>query len=477
MRFNAERKAVQNRVMLYLFALLIPVMGSCARLTSISASRNTEKAFSIVALHFDEEVSYTVLETKEGRSLRLSLPDCQIETSAAEKLTSLRDACIQSVQWEAHSDELVLVVTFRGQMKPLVWETRNPFSLVLDISPAEVQGSSTQPQSSLKKDSETKKEPAVEVTEPPAEKTVAAAQPEKEVKASPQSIKPKTNEKKEEKKIILPDAESPQGHFLTGSMLRQKGQYSEALLHFQQARKDPDLYARSTAEIANIYHQIGSVEKEILEWENLFRHVTQETQSQRVIAGSYTGTIEHQGNAGISQDQHDANSEVHSVTSKKSGSVLIYLSVGMVLILSVILFRFYSKKKEMRLYSLLHTEEESAEEEKVPAKPEPVAKQEEKAPPETSEKTEIKEDSDWGKKPTVESALPPLDDILSEIPTKDKKKDGPIKPAEETAREVFSLSEQGLSIQEIAEKLGLGQDEVRLILNLQREEEPAEVEG
>jgi hypothetical protein len=250
------------------------------------------------------------------------------------------------------------------------------------------------------------------------------------------------------------DELTAEAHFYRGLSLHGEGHLELALQHFQVARRDPRLFAKATAEMANVYHQLGRVEDEVAAWEELFAKV-RETGYQFIEEGE---------NGRIPPGTFDAQSEVHldpggeSLASKGVNSLMLYPFMGVVVILMGAVFMLFKKMAQLRRvvsgYSYVLNSKK--------AKPEPIEKQPAPEPdlPSETPKPEAAEPSD---------ETPAVEEKVSMNDTKEE----PARPAEETAMEVISLSEQGYSIQEIAEKLGLGQDEVRLILNLQREEKAA----
>ncbi len=421
----------------------------------------------------------------------LSIPDCQLEEEARDQLSSLSNNFINSIEFNDDGGNLLLEFRFGGKMKPVVWETRNPFSLVLDITSVGTLSSTTpavkskpaqqkkpvQPKpkpAQLESRTEKKKEDDkpgdeqkrdVEESKKPVFVPAGVrktSEEKKPVEFKPKGIQP---QKASEEKTASPSPAptravieiTPETHFYKGLTLHEDGKNQQALKHFQQARKDPHLFAESTAEIAAIYHQLGRTQEEIAEWEKLFSRLRASgySPSDELLGGNIQD-LDLSNNPGGSQSDQQGAAEASGAASGFLITVLcgiILLLTGGLVWLYLIVRKLQDKlgikpaklkislklKKSWKKVAAENEEEEQEEKEESSEEEEPQTKPEEPSAEEES--------TPWG-----EAEKP--DD----------------RPSEETATEVISLSEQGFSIQEIAEKLGLGQDEVRLILNLQREE-------
>jgi tetratricopeptide (TPR) repeat protein len=448
---NKERSALRYRILCTIVALALPLVVQGGQLTSFNVSKKGNRNYAILALHFDREVQYDLVELNGGNALQLTLRGCQLDPLAAEELASHRGGYIRNVGLSVRNEEAVLDFQFTTALKSVIWETRDPYTLILDLSPvAKAQPKSENPPPSIKKvtRAEERKTGGTATKTAPRKSEVIEKKAEQQINPPPQ---PKNKNSANTELAVDSGSMSPQEHFLKGSLLRHEGKYSEALHHFEQARRDPDLFARCTAEIANIHRQLGQDQNEIAEWEKLFGVLHEENRARseqigELMAAQAAGGEEE--TRGILKDsQWSSLLGGGMLTLALTGFVLLLLGATIRLHFTVRNLQKSQKPKEKPVSAPLEAERVTEPE----VEPQPVveARPEEQPAP-------------------VETAAPAEEEFADEEPTEISQS------TEKTAQEVFSLSEQGLSIQEIAEKLGLGQDEVRLILNLQREEAPQE---
>lgn len=434
---------MRYRSLYFILALSLPLGAWGGNLTSFNVSKNESRNFSIMALHFDREVVYNVEQSSGGRALQLTLQNCQLDPKTAEELASHKGGLIRDVELKVKNNALVVDIQFSTTVNSVVWETRNPYSLILDISSVGAKKQSGAISTAVKKSPvEKQKTSKVAAAKPSPSKSSEIGKKEEKPVQKPQQ-RPDTAPPKSEK-VIPESASSPQEHFLKGSMLRHEGKYKEALEHFQQARKDPDLFARSTAEIANIYRQLGKDGEEIAEWEKLFAVVHEENLSRRAQLSELTASSH------ADQEFEGRQDESQERPLLRVGGFLAFALIwAVILLLGGTAWLFFTVRKLQKNLRVVGS----------PVSPpkETVPLPETKPDPDSERMTKPKEAA-------AEAVQPDSPEPKSAAETSFA--------TEKFAQEVFSLSEQGLSIQEIAEKLGLGQDEVRLILNLQREEAP-----
>lgn len=457
-RTNEEEvKTVRiSSLVLLIIVLLVPIAVFGGSLTSISGSVDSPGDFSILALHFDQPVPYTVRELNQGRALRLTITGGQLDDGISRQLNELQNRFVRDVQVTQSEKTLVLTFHFTDRMKPVVWETHNPFSLVFDVSAVH-----TPSKSSASK----------------AVSTSPVPQHQKE-SSPPVASKPKGSQPAGKHKSSTPI--TPADHYREGLALRRQGHLEQALEHFQKARLDPDLCAEATAEIAEVSHQLGRTEEEIAAWERLFYELrisgyspeTGQQPADKTVSADLAGTV-----------TKDSSQPKSSLWSR----LILYMLLLAVAALSYVTFRLYRTIKAMRVQLIINEPSEAKDAE--------ITKEEEveelgdtaNQTPITEEIPQPKSEDDAAPEPEEPTPPPePESKTQGRTPVKipwgeeadQSAEDTSSKTSEETAEEVHSLSEQGFSIQEIAEKLGLGQDEVRLILNLQREgdKESAEAE-
>ncbi len=461
-------------------ALVVPVVADGARLTSVSGSQETRDDFSILALHFDKTVPYTVDELDGGRAMRLNLPDCQADPEAQRRLENFTNRFIRSAELKPKAGGLEIRFNFTRAMKAVVWETNDPFSLVFDFSPASETQVTSKPRTSAASASEpvaAVKQSALEAKTTPESSTSPVRTNPPETQAPTRRAEPQPRREADETQCIVPI--TPEEHYYEALKLRARGDLQGALSHLEKARLDPGLFARATVEIAGVYHELGRRDAEIAAWERLFaelRSMGLTSPAQEKI-WSPTPTFED-------AEATDSGIEGESTeTGSKWATILIWLLTAAVIGMGFVIFRLYKTIKALQFQMIINapspeedkpgadTEEEEEEEETLlgePGKPseseaETVRRlQKDPEPAEETSQDEEEEDDTSG-----ESSWDEMDE-------EEKKA---LRSSEETAAEVHALSEQGFSIQEIAEKMKLGQDEVRLILNLQREGEPAEAEA
>jgi hypothetical protein len=438
--------------LLLFIALLIPLSAFAGRLMSISGSEKTRESYTILALHFDKRVPYTVQELDGGTKLKLTIPGGDVDQAALKELRALKNDLITSTSVFPTENGLILEFSFKGEVRPNVWETRNPFSLVLDISVLEKPKASLKPKSTSTITATPKQQQRKFV---PAGAQSRRTNKEVEQHTAKQPSSTAAHQEKSgqsEKKSASNAADlTAETHFYKGLSLHRDGQLVKALGHFREARKDPHLFAKATAEIANIYHQLGRSEDEVAAWEEVFAKVREtghqfldEQGSEIIPLEAYEGS-DHQAGDHLDSDSGEA-------VSSGVSPFILYPLIAVIMLMMGAVFMLYKKVAQLRLIVGGHgTIPEPAEEKPMP---------EPELPPEIPEPEPATESTE--EVPIEEEAVP-WGDAEEESS----------RPAEETAMEVISLSEQGFSIQEIAEKLGLGQDEVRLILNLQREEKAA----
>lgn len=428
----------------FFVVLMLPVAAWCARLTSISASKNTNGGFSIVALHFDEVVPYTVREMDGGQKLQLSIPNCRADQNASADLLALKNALIENVNTSDESHKLVLEFRFTGRMKSNVWETRNPFSLVLDVSPdAKVENKAGSKAITQNQSGSTNEKPVFRPAGAKAARDKEKNQSEGSQKESPNKPTGGTSNKAKSAEA------TPAAHFQKGLTLKAQGRYEAALEQLKEARKDRSLYAKCTIEIAGLYHQLGRSADEIAEWEELFDFMKERGYTAPMISTRLGGTTVDPG-YGASSSEDGALLPVTGTEARGGGrgQYLLYSIIAVLAI--VVIWLFITVRKLQTTLFYLSIERDSPEAEELEKTEEP------------EEEPEKQSASDDLHEPPEETASTDISRGESETESS--------KASEETALEIISFSEQGLSIPEIAEKLGMGQDEVKLILNLQREE-------
>jgi len=473
-----------------LLIFLIPLTAFAGRLQSVSGAEKAKDDYAILALHFDRVVPYSVQEDDTGRNLHLTIPDTYIEAPAERELSKLRNKLIRNVHITNVGGKLELEFEFSRPMQSLVWETRNPFSLVLDISKSQTV---SQPTTIPDKELATAKQ---------SEKSSVQKQSDSSRNSSLKTVKNDNSKANQNVAQHMADTASksihtgsippvspseqgqlsPQAHFLQALECKTDGNYGQALDHLQKASEEPSLYVKATTEMASIYRMLGWQEEEIAAWERLFTAL----QVQGLTKDETT-------NSRFRADYSNSDSELRASSSSspdhsRLSTVLTVLLTILIIGLGALAFFLYKQMTllnfKLALNESIKTERHS---EAPPQKtPEPVKQKipepedeveiEPEPQPETEDESdlefeeEIEEDLDLESIQSTEEKVPWGGDNLEEgVPEEERS-------SEDTATEVYALSEQGFTIQEIAEKLGLGQDEVRLILNLQREDSKMELE-
>lgn len=446
---------MRYRAIIFLIAWALPALLRADCLTSVRSSYHARENFAIVVLQFDREVAYRVREGSSGTSARITLPGCRIEPQAARVLTEVAKRTgklIRSIQIDSSGasrssdgdDSVVggpaIDLLFPGKTRLLLRESSQPFSLILDISPAPKGGSAPV------------KEKASEKTLPARNEKSTPPKPQLKspLKADSVKVKEETDwlengrkalAKKQTReafnafeKAALQYPDSLEAHYQMGLILKQWGQLDSALDHLQKARQDSRLFKPATTQIAAIYRQQGRSAEEIAEWEKILTKLKDEgvapAEPPEDVIAIERGSEE---SAEISAQNGSA------VYARRGGiSPVQYGLWAIVVVLSIVIAVIYRRQREFQrtIRALLDTGE-------------PEAPPAEEAAEEPASSKDV--------------ALDVKDVVGSPSQPKNR-------PSEETTRQVFDLNSAGLSIHDIAEKLNLGQDEVRLILNLKREE-------
>jgi tetratricopeptide (TPR) repeat protein len=402
-------------------------------LTGVQSSHHAAEQFSIIVLRFDEKPVYHLRQTNDGAGVEITIADCRVSPGVLTQIRSLRDALLKSAAAEAESNLVFLDFKFNRAVKIVERTTEKPFSLILDITPAPGAGkqpvaaadrkpTSAPPQKNTLESEAKPRLPAADVG------TTSAPQSGNELEYGKKLLAAKREKEAYDafRRALLENPRLVEAHYLLGLLARKWGQYDEAIGHFQAAKRD-SIYARQAlTELASIYRQLGRSSDEIEQWEEFF---AASKNDQQMTAPAQDLPV-------AAADSSLAHPPPRPV--EKGSSPLLYFLLLIVLILICAVALLYYKQRELHrtIAALLESgeEPESARKRPPPAEPEPPSQED---------------------RETTEQA----------------------RKAEETAREVQSLYDAGMSIPAIAEKLNMGQDEVRLILNLMREEKsksPAE---
>jgi tetratricopeptide (TPR) repeat protein len=421
-----------------------------AQLTSVQSSYHSYGGFALLVLRFDQDVAHQIESAEGGRVLLITLPGCILTPQAATELTAVRNDLQKGILTSGAAGELVLRLEFTRAIKFKGSDTYNPRCVILDFSPADDSPSSEPVKQT---------EPLVKKPPEPIKKSEASSSSSTRSKGSAQSYanlgKQALADKRESQAIeyltkalrLAPD--HPEAHYLLGLMQRKWGQPESAIPHFQKAKADPVLVSQACMELASIYRQLGRTAEEVAEWEMFFAvmkkfHALPDSLTDLVLPDSAETLPEDNESEFVAPTTpvlatQDSLKSVVSTTPVKSESVMVYVLSAVVALLAGVIILLYVKQRELqRTINLLMVKDEERDFGSLsstsarPASSEP--------PPQLG----------------MEPARP--------VPLPESR------GADETAREVLGLYKAGMSIQGIAEKLAIGQDEVKLILNLQRSE-------
>lgn len=410
--------------------MLIPAIltatAFAGELTGVQSSHHPAERFSIIVLRFDGKPVYHIRQTMNGSGAEITIADCRVSPGVLTQIRSLKDALLKSASAEAESNLVFLDLHFQSPVKIVERTTEKPFSLILDIAPAFSAGAQpiSTPDPGTPPSSPAKKRQTLE-SKPRVPAVVAEPAPTPNSGNNLEDGKKWLAAKREKeaydafRRALQENPRLAEAHFLLGLLARKWGHYDEAINHFQEAKTDSPYTRQALTELASIYRQLGRSSDEIEQWEEFFA-ASQKNQPT-------TATEEN-----IPADSHESSAvKPLEKPAKQGSSPLLYFLILIVVILICAVALLYHKQQELHrtIAALLETGEES----------ESVGKEH----------------------PTADPAPPPSEE---ENTTEQTRK------AEETAREVQSLYDAGMSIPAIAEKLNMGQDEVRLILNLMREE-------
>jgi hypothetical protein len=450
------------RLIYTILLALLPLQAIASRLTSVDCSTHPKGNFCILVLHFDETTAYRVTDLEGGRASIVSSSQCDISPEATAKLKAVSNDLISGVIVAQEDGGIKVQLNFTENSVLRVHQANDPFSLILDVS------------TGSKKAEASKVESVKEEKKPGAE-------PKKEAKSGGKSEgKSEKSEGSTKSKgesgshTNSPDVSSlsSQGHFDRGLALVKEKKYSEALPHFEQARKESTLFAKATAEIASIYREQGKTSEAIAEWEKFFTVVDKPGNHDADLLPSHeitTPTIvpKHEPPAekttGASQaSEPSPKKNLPPVVETHDSHLWIYFLYVIVAGLLGMTIHFYRANRQLNQKVLLLLQDDEAED-----PPPPKARPKIVLPPSDDDLLERMQPQK-PVEPEPSEATP--DFLLEDEPPS---KVALPEPEVDTSQEVYSLAMKGFSIQDIAERMGLGQDEVRLVLNLQRDEESA----
>ncbi len=426
MRINPSEITLRWRFAGLLICALLPALVWAGQLTAVRSAYHAKGNYTILVLSFDESISQNLTPSADGAGLQLILSSCSASQEVIAELTSLSDNLIKGVEINSENQNLRLQFRFSGPMKVRTSETSNPYHLNLDISPVPA-AKANPPAAAPGVDSKRKIPPAVKSN--PSEPT--AQTPKRDLLAEGKKALSENREREALEAFEQALKQSPdltEAHFLLGLLLRKWGQPEAAIGHFQKAKIDTIYFSRSSTELASIYRQLGRTNEEVAEWEAFFAAMKGAYAADDTLAAEKIKTEEAADSSSTITTKND--SLTISKPKKAGGLVLIvqYVSLAAIFVLALAMIWLYSRQRE--LYRTLKVFLEKEGEERIAPSEQPVA------------------------------TLP-----QREVPIS-----APSPASEETAREIQSLYKAGMSIPAIAEKLGMGQDEVRLILNLMRDE-------
>ncbi|RJP81628.1 MAG: hypothetical protein C4524_01535 [Candidatus Zixiibacteriota bacterium] len=376
--------------------------------------------FAVVVLRFDDRVKHQVREVAGG--LELTVPACRVSPRAAGEAAAVGNALVRELSLEASPQGLRLDFRLPGAMKLKVREEVAPFSLILDLSPAPagLPAAPLQPAASAP---------------PPARDWLGEGK-----QALAQGNESEALADLEKAARLGPD--SCEAHFFLGLLQRKWGRPQAALDHFRRAKADPFLAARAATQLAALYRQLGRTADEVAEWEAFFAALRRADPAldSLVRETQRLGELEEAAEPAAGPEAGAAAPE-NQFAALVSPPMIEYLLIAAVLLLTLVIVFLYLKQRELqRIIARLALE------------PEPEHPVPRPAPP-----------------PEIEAAAPAPASPPRPAPPPQPPPSPEDKSADDTAREVLALYKAGMSLSAIAEKLGMGQDEVRLILNLMRD--------
>jgi tetratricopeptide (TPR) repeat protein len=434
--------------------LLVAVAARGAQLTSVQSSYHAYGNFAILVLRFDDQVSHEVQSSAGGSVLVITFPDCKLSATASADLKTIRNQLQKGAQAVDDTKDLVLHLEFTQAMKVRVSDTRNPHSVILDISPAS--GSET---TGLKQTAEKKPPPATPVQSIAPREKFKSGSAEYYTDQGKRALASKNEHAALDYfgKALQLQPNNAQVHYLLGLLQRKWGQPQSAITHFLKAKSDSGYFAPAAIELAALYHQLGRTTDEVGQWEDFFTSMKKAqslpdslpdiVETATVPEDTIEAVVETEPPVETVPIQVETPPHIDSLAAttslkpEKSKSIMDYVMYAAVAILGLVIVMLYRRQRELQdTMTLLLTSDDNAEEEA----PLPLA---------------------------ARSAAPTMPPLAERTPSQAV----PAEPlgAEDTAREVLGLYKAGMSMPNIAEKLSLGQDEVKLILNLQRETQKA----
>jgi tetratricopeptide (TPR) repeat protein len=437
--------------------LLLALTAQGAQLTSVQSSYHAYGNFAILVLRFDDQVRHEVQATAGGSALIITIPDCKLTPAASADLKATRNQLQKGAHATNDDKALVLRLEFTQAMKVRISDTNNPHSVILDLSPAPGSDST-----SSKKTAEIKSSPATKTENIPSHEKFKPGSADYYLDLGKQALAAKNERTALNNfgKVLRLQPDNAQVHYLLGLLQRKWGQPQSAITHFLKAKSDSAYLPQAAIELASLYHQMGRTADEVAQWEDFFTSMKkaqslpdslpdiQETTALPV--DTLEEIVEQKPPVESPPIQietlphTDSLATTASLKPEKSRSIMDYLMYVAVAFLAIVVVMLYLRQRELQdTLTILLTSDEKAEEEP--------------APPRSARST-------LATSPGVERAAPPPSTAVE------------TQGAEDTAREVLGLYRAGMSIPNIAEKLSLGQDEVKLILNLQREERKTELE-
>lgn len=424
-------------------SLLLAVAAQGAKLTSAQSSYHAYGNFAILVLRFDGPIDREVQPTEGGAGAVVTIANCDLTPKAAGDLAAARNLLLMSAQTQTGGQGLELHLKFAGAMKLRVSDTDEPRSVVLDFAPVEsphakaddepltLDGKPLEPIKKYRK-AASEEPPATGSLEYYIAKGKLALAANKENAALDNF-----------EKALRLAPNSPEVHYLLGLLQRKWGHPEAAIPHLQKAKADSGFLPLAAGELASIYHQLGRTSEEEVEWETFFAAMKKMRDlpdslpdEDSALEALHPDSVEKPA-AAVVPPPADSVRLASVVKPEKPGMIMPYLLYAALALLTIVIAMLYVRQKELQRTIQILIEKDDEPPHHAPPPPAPV--------------------------PMPAPAMPAIERPRPAAPSQPR-------GAEETAREVLGLYKAGMSIQGIAERLGIGQDEVKLILNLQREE-------